>query len=144
MRNRAITNHNLAALSRLKTLTEEHKRRSVVYFDNGKMVERSFILGEYVFTAWEKSRPMGDHGWITTDAFGVWYGQIGSRRLPPEIEALKGGSAERIAACEKWWAAQVVEAHELIHRAFPETKGAADRGGCQANQLVMPATGGAR
>ncbi len=64
---------------------------------------------------------MGPHHTITTED-GECLGQVGTRRIGPEIEALTGGSEERIAACQKDRTEQTREAHAAIMAAFPEAR----------------------
>lgn len=91
-----------------------------------KIITRTALLGGVaVFEAYEPSAVMGKHHVITTFD-GAWYGQIGSRFIPAEIEALRGGSPERLAACDAYRAAQRAEAYALIREAFPEAAGAPD------------------
>ena len=45
---------------------------------------------------------------------GRRFGQIGTRPIPARIEAMVGGSADRIAACAEWHRQQDVEAAAII------------------------------
>ena len=73
-----------------------------------------------VYEAWEPSAIMGKHNTITS-IDGEWYGRIGTRHLPPELEKLPPGP-ERITAVGKWHEDQYQEAYNLILRAFPEAQ----------------------
>lgn len=73
--------------------------------------------GTLIATVWEPSSPCGNHATITSFESGAFFGQLGSRRIPTEIERLRGGSPERIAACEKWRRAQADEAFALLGKA---------------------------
>jgi len=70
--------------------------------------------GYYVADAWEPtSGPMGGHSTITTFD-GVWYGQIGTRRLPADLDALPAYSDERSQAVRAWMAEEDAEARNLL------------------------------
>lgn len=76
--------------------------------------------GDHVhLSAWEAGLLFGDHSTVTTFD-GNWYGKIGTERISPEIEALKGGSPERIAACDRHRAYHCERARIAIAEAFPE------------------------
>jgi hypothetical protein len=91
-----------------------------------KIVSRSKVFGDnkWVFSAWEPSSLMGNHHSIMSfkDESGktLWYGQVTARRIPAEVEAMKGGSDERIAACDLHRAGLKKEAYDAIVQAFPE------------------------
>lgn len=74
-----------------------------------------------VYDAWEPSALMGPHATITS-IDDKWYGRIGTKRPPPELEALPRMSEERFRAVGKWYEDQYEEAYELIVQAFPEAK----------------------
>lgn len=89
------------------------------------VVRATRIIGTklVVFSAWEPSAMMGKHRTITTfDGDSEWYGQIGSRPLPADIEVLKGGSPERSEALRQFRQAQQIEAFGAIRAAFPEAE----------------------
>ena len=73
-----------------------------------------------VYEAWEPSAIMGKHSTITS-IDGQWYGRIGTRYLPPELERLPRGD-ERSRAVGKWHEDQYEEAYNLIIKAFPEAE----------------------
>ena len=50
----------------------------------------------------------------------AWYGRIGTRPLPAELEALKPFSDERLKAVGQWHEEQYAEGCALIKRVFPE------------------------
>lgn len=52
---------------------------------------------------------------------GRYYGRIGTRRISAEIEAMAGGSPERVAAAHAHSAAEYAQAYAAIEAAFPET-----------------------
>ena len=92
----------------------------------GDKVVRKYSVGAtdlIVYEAWEPSarsrrlEPV-NHSTITTIE-GQWYGRIGTRYLPPEIEALPRGD-ERYRAVGKWHEDQYEESYRLIIQAFPE------------------------
>jgi hypothetical protein len=86
------------------------------------MVRKTKMLGSgnrHIFSAYEPSNLFGPHSAVTTEG-GVWFGQIGTRRIGPEIEKLKGGSPEHIAACNAQRKLQAEEARAAILAAFPE------------------------
>jgi len=91
-----------------------------------KVVKKYSILTTnlVVYEAWEPSPSTitAAHRTITTMQ-GEWYGRIGSRNLPPEVEYLPAGSNERIYAVGKWHEDQYEEAYKLILQAFPEAEG---------------------
>lgn len=72
-----------------------------------------------VYEAWEPSAIMGRHSTITS-IDGEWYGRIGTRYLPTELEELPAGSEERLRAVGKWHEDQYEEAYRLILEAFPD------------------------
>ncbi len=75
--------------------------------------------GRTVFSAWEPSEIMGPHGTITFVG-GECYGRVGTRQIGPEIEAMRGGSPERCAACDAHREAQYTEAYQAILAEYPE------------------------
>lgn len=79
----------------------------------------------WIYEAWERiPSVMDNHSSVTSirredGEFLGWAGQIGTRPLPPEINAIPVGE-ERFAACNAYRQAQYEEAHALICQAFPE------------------------
>lgn len=70
--------------------------------------------------------PMHTHGSIYTSVpgrEGQPFGSYCSAELPAEIDALPGGSPERLAAATAWRAKRVAEAAAYIAQAFPYTQG---------------------
>lgn len=53
---------------------------------------------------------------------GVWYGEVGSRRISAEADALRG--EERFRACKVEFEKSYEEAYALILQAFPHLAGA--------------------
>lgn len=104
---------------------------------NGVRVHKSnHAFGGLEYSAWEPSAPMSKHSTITTcdtedGPCGTsgrryeWLGRLGTRALTPEIDALRGGSPERIAACDAYRAAQHAVAVAAIVECFPEAAEAA-------------------
>lgn len=86
-----------------------------------RIVKRTNIITTdmYVYSVWEPSAVMGRHSTITTFD-GVWFGQIGTRPLPANIESLSG--PKRYEAVKAFHAAQYQEAHALIREVFPEAR----------------------
>jgi hypothetical protein len=90
-------------------------------------VHATHIIGTDIvdYTAWTTGDPMDAHGyrhyseWQSFD--GRFYGRIGSRRIPATIEAMVGGSPERVEAAHAHSAAQYEEAYAMIVAAFPHT-----------------------
>ena len=77
-------------------------------------------------TVWEVCRPFGEHSTITTfdSAPGIWFGRLGTRRLPKWIDAIpaKGKDLDRrIRLCGTFRARQVRIAHAIIRRNWPES-----------------------
>lgn len=103
-------------------------------------VQRYQIIGTriWVYAAWEPSPRRADsvgtvHSTITSiDSQPGWYGAIGTRELPPEIEALPRGDA-RIEACRAYREREHARAREAIVAAFPE----AARGTPQDGQIEL-------
>ena len=94
-----------------------------------KVIEKYsiFTTDFVVYCVWEPSAIMWRHSTITT-INGKWYGRIGSRPLPPEMDKIPVGP-ERLAAVRKWQEDQYQEAYNLIIGAFPEAQaGSRDMG----------------
>lgn len=66
-----------------------------------------------------EKHPYGIHQTVTSFG-GKPYGQIGSRRIPAEIDEIPGKTDERSQAVRAWYAAQQEEAYAIIISAFPE------------------------
>jgi len=66
-----------------------------------------------VYEAWEPSHIMGPHATITS-IDGEWYGRIGTRRPPSEVERLPAGSEERWRAVGKCYDEQYEEGEKLL------------------------------
>lgn len=88
-----------------------------------------------IYAVFEASALMGRHGSLMSrDGFG-WLGQIGSRSLPAEIDAIPVRVADgkwnqaRFDAIGAWRAANDAEAYAAIEAAFPETIGCERRNG---------------
>ncbi len=88
---------------------------------DGKGIQKSPIIGTGIveYSAWEPSALVGRHSSITSIA-GEWYGRIGTRWPPPELERLPAWSDERMKAVGRWHEEQYQEAYDLIIRAFPQ------------------------
>ncbi len=86
-----------------------------------KAVHKYNIIGTnlIVYNAWEPSSITGKHSTITF-IDSKCYGQIGTRRMPPEIDVLPAGSEERIKAVRRNYEEQYQEAYRIIIEAFPE------------------------
>ena len=79
-----------------------------------KPLIQTTTIGTYrSYSAWEPGKISGTHSTITHLEDG-WYGRIGTRWLPAELEALPGGSDERIAKVHAWQADQYTEAYIAI------------------------------
>lgn len=76
-----------------------------------------------IYEAAEDAQPFDSHSYYPSlgRLDGRWYGTVTSRRLPDELEAMKGGSPERIAAVREFQNARQEEAYAAILAAFPET-----------------------
>jgi hypothetical protein len=94
--------------------------RQIKQLAGGVIAEKFNIIGTAVEVAkvWE---PREGHSTITSFD-GAWYGQIGTERLPAELETLPCGD-ERYAAVKNWQAAKYARAYALILQAFPEMEG---------------------
>jgi hypothetical protein len=103
------------------------------------LVYRFRVLGTRmtVYAVYEPTYNGADHGTVTT-FHGRWYGRVGTRRIPPEIQALPLGE-ERTRAVEAHYSQQYELAYQVILRAFPE---AAD-GEREAGEIVVVAATGA-
>ena len=66
-----------------------------------------------IYSAWEPGKVMGNHTSITR-IDEEWYGQIGSRMLPAELEALPAYTQERLDKVQAWQEAQYTEAYHAI------------------------------
>src|SRR5215472_17097564 len=77
------------------------------------------LTPDAVYSAWEPGDLCHSHSTVTHVA-GRWYGQVGSRSLPTELEALPAGSVTRIECVRAWHDEQYDEAHRLIRQAYPE------------------------
>lgn len=67
--------------------------------------KRRQIIGTktVVFSAWVPSALMGGHTSLDRfDGDNRWWGQMGTERLPPELEALPAYSQQRLEAVQRW------------------------------------------
>lgn len=105
----------------VSTINGDYKRE----LPNGVIVHRYKVIGTFRwnYCAYEPGTPWSTHATWTTFGTSVWYGSVMSRRIPQEIEAMKAGSPERLAACAAWSVERRRDALAAIHAAFPETKG---------------------
>jgi hypothetical protein len=71
------------------------------------------------YVAYEASSYFGNHSTLFT-IDGQVCGSLTSRRIGAEIEALKGGSPARLAACDAFRKANATEAYAAILAAYPE------------------------
>lgn len=71
------------------------------------------------FAAWEPSA-LFQHSTFRTHSTGGVYGLIGKRPLPQDIEDMRGGSPERLAAVAAWSEAENREAWLAIVARYPE------------------------
>jgi hypothetical protein len=85
---------------------------------------RFSTTGPWMLTAWEPSQLCSPKGHSTVmsselgeHAAGTWWGRIGCRRLPADLDALPRGQ-ERIGRVEAWHRRQYREAHQLIVQAL--------------------------
>lgn len=107
------------------------------------IVQRIQIIGTQVlvFNAYEPSaitlvavedaaKGAGGVGHSTISSFdGEWYGDIASRRLTPELAAMRSMSEERSNAVDAYHRANYEAAYALILQAFPEAAAGTRRGG---------------
>lgn len=106
----------------------------LVHFGN-YAVNRVRYIGEnrFGYAVWEKDVParLGfPHGHSTIthfDGFEYWWGQLGSRELPRDIDALPVGDA-RFAACAQFRRAQIRLAQRIIFLAYPHVRALYDKG----------------
>jgi hypothetical protein len=84
-------------------------------------IQQTRIIGTnvVVYSAWE---PMAGHSTMTT-IDGAWWGRIGCRPLPAELDALPARSDERFLAVTEWHEAQYQEAYSAILAQAPEARG---------------------
>uniref|UniRef100_A0A6M3M5H9 Uncharacterized protein n=1 Tax=viral metagenome TaxID=1070528 RepID=A0A6M3M5H9_9ZZZZ len=82
------------------------------------IIKRTRIIGtrQVIYDAWEPSR---GHSTITHADEHGWLGRIGSRRLPPDLAALRPYSQERREAVAAWHESQYQEAYSLILAEYP-------------------------
>jgi hypothetical protein len=81
-----------------------------------------------IFTAYEASSHFGIHSSLMT-LDGQVCGKLTTRRIPRDVETLRPGSPERLAACDAFWSACEAESYAAIIAAFPEAaSGVKDRG----------------
>lgn len=104
-----------------------------VSLGSGQWVHKYAILGTTV-VCYEAYEPYAhgfdadghyyrSHSTITSRddvAEGGWLGDVTTRDLPPEIEALPGGSDERVRAVRAWYDANRAVARQMILAAFPQ------------------------
>lgn len=96
------------------------------------LVRRARIIGtdRLYYSAWVPSvlmAPPGQMGHSSINGFGGhigWWGEIGTERVPPELDALPAFSRDRSDRIGQWSRQNYARAHELICRAFPEAKDA--------------------
>lgn len=86
-------------------------------------IDRTQIIGTgFIFyTAWEQTK--NDHSSITSEEVEgkvVWWGEIKTRRLPAELDALPAMTEERLKAVQAWRETKYQESYRLILLAFPE------------------------
>ena len=71
----------------------------------------------YVYSVWEPTNgPTGNHSTITTIG-DKWYGRVGTRRLPSDIDAIPVGE-KRFAAVAEHHKAQYDLSYDLIRMCF--------------------------
>ena len=86
-----------------------------------KISAHGLIGTSYVmFKAYEPSGIMGNHSTITHYDDDGWYGDISTRRLPEDIEALPKYSNERVEKVHEWQEKNYMESRKLIFEAYPE------------------------
>lgn len=112
-------------------------RRGRVFVRKGQIIGTRTTA----FSAYEESVPgpgdfLAGHSFVMSasdfpgcDARTAWLGLLGTGRLPADVDALPGGSDERIAACRALRAAAHADAYEAIVAAFPEAACGARRDG---------------
>lgn len=81
--------------------------------------EVQIVDGRKAYTAWERQDGVAcGHSTITT-IDGVWFGRIGTRRLPAHLEALPAMTEERLEAVREWQRGEYAEAYDLIYAEHP-------------------------
>lgn len=98
-----------------------------VELPDGKVAHRYNILTTtYVcYAVYEPSSLMGNHSTITSTEKHGWLGDITTRRLPPELDALPGWRPgywpeDRIAQVTAWQREQDAEAEAIIRAIWPK------------------------
>jgi len=88
---------------------------------DSRIVARFSVIGTkmIVYEVWEPSSLMGRHSTVRT-INGEWYGRLGTKSLPYEIDQLPAGSNERLLAVGRWLDQQYEEAYRIILAAYPE------------------------
>jgi hypothetical protein len=114
------------------TTTETKKSRYVSEWKRigDKLVHKYSIAGAavLVFTVYEPSSLCGMHSTKTSHE-GAWVGELCTRELPIEIEAMKPFSDERYQWAQTWRLSLEAECYALIVLAFPEANGGTRRKG---------------
>lgn len=84
------------------------------------VIKTAQVVGsnKVIYSAWEPSSLTGRHH-VITFIDGVCYGQVGRTRIGDEIEAMPGGSAERIEACRAHRERDCARAYAAITSAYP-------------------------
>lgn len=99
---------------------KEHK---IVRTESGDMVVSRYSIlttTRVCYRVYEPGSFTRSHSTITHfDGLSGWYGELVTRELPPEIEALPAGNA-RSEACHNYWHALELIAHAIILKAYPE------------------------
>lgn len=93
-----------------------------VPLENGMIAHRYNILGTTIvcYVVYESSRPFGMHSSITHHRQYGWLGDIVTRPLPKDLDALTPRSLERATKVRAYYAAQELETERLIRQAFPD------------------------
>lgn len=95
-----------------------------IYHDlgNGIIAHKYGILTTPIvcYAAYEPSSLCGNHSSITHHETYGWLGDIATRRLTPELEALPAYSEERYQAVKAYCKAQEDQAEAYIRQAFPQ------------------------
>lgn len=110
-------------------MTTNQTHSTVKLMDNTKVIKTKLIgTNRVVFSAWEPTEFAVGHSVVTTIE-GKWYGRIGSRRLPEELESLPAMSASRSKAVRAWHQSEYQRAYAIIEEYDPRaTCGRRDMG----------------
>jgi len=79
---------------------------------------------------WSSENGIGSHSSLTSvDGRDGWYGRVGTKRLPANLDALPAMTQERFDAVDAWHGQEYDRAYAAIIAAYPEAEGGRRRMG---------------